>query len=380
MALYAFDGTNQRLPRKGGHPGGKATPTNVGRFYQAYVGAEDARASWKVDHRKRGSIHLDGPGWSYVWGRFPLPPTYLLGILFGAGAALRLRRAYWRLCHNYHERNDKTIDIVGFSRGAALAIAFANVIDCYGVHDPADRRPMRFRWHKYLGLVRGLPEEQSEEESDIRFIGLFDVVGSFGIAVNLFGIDFQAINLGLKLGLPPKIASRCYHAMALDETRRTFRPTRVKKANEVWFRGVHSNVGGGLLERGLSDLALRWMFDRAVDNGVELKKEVIDLRTELGGSNGYSTGEFSVAKNFEFMRGWFREVRPGELVHWTAYDRASLGDEDRRKRGGREVSKLAPIPYNAVPLRDDAHSVAQIDEVPNAARHSSVGDNLSSQK
>ena len=370
MALYAFDGTNQRLLRQDGRPGGKATPTNVGKFYQAYVRAEDANASWKVDHRKRGSIHLDGPGWSYAYGRFPFPPTYLLGNLFGGGAALRLRRAYWRLCHNYHERNDKTIDIVGFSRGAALAIAFANVIDCYGAHDPDDRRPIRLRWHKYLGWVRGLPEGQSEDRPHIRFIGLFDVVGSFGIPVNAFGIDFQAINLGLKLGLPPKIASSCFHAMALDETRRTFRPTRVKGAHEVWFRGVHKNVGGGLLTRGLSDLALRWMFDRAADKGVELKKEVIDLRTELGGSKGYSTGEFGIAENFEFMRGWFREVRPGDLVHWTAFDRQSLDERDRRKRGGRKVSKLAPIPYNAVRIQDDAHSVTEINEVPSAARTS----------
>ena len=58
MALYAFDGTNQRLSRKDGSLDPKAT--NVGRFYRAYVAAEGRRLGREIDHRQRGSIHLDG--------------------------------------------------------------------------------------------------------------------------------------------------------------------------------------------------------------------------------------------------------------------------------------------------------------------------------
>ena len=59
--------------------------------------------------------------------------------------------------------------------------------------------------------------------------------------------------------------------MALDEVRATFSLVRPKAKSkrkgalyEVWFRGVHSNVGGGYLDRGLSDIALTWMMEMAL--------------------------------------------------------------------------------------------------------------------
>jgi type VI secretion system (T6SS) phospholipase Tle1-like effector len=56
--------------------------------------------------------------------------------------------------------------------------------------------------------------------------------------------------------------------MSLDEVRATFalvRPERddldEERHYEVWFRGVHSNVGGGYTDRSLSDIALAWMME-----------------------------------------------------------------------------------------------------------------------
>jgi uncharacterized protein (DUF2235 family) len=73
------------------------------------------------------------------------------------------------------------------------------------------------------------------------------------------------------------------HALAIDERRRMFRPYLWKESQpywggpfepnepveqdlkQLWFAGVHSDVGGGYpeAESGLSKLALKWMIDES---------------------------------------------------------------------------------------------------------------------
>jgi hypothetical protein len=65
--------------------------------------------------------------------------------------------------------------------------------------------------------------------------------------------------------------SHAYQALAIDEKRRNFEaalwhqqpgnPNQILE--QVWFAGVHSDVGGGYSETGLSDIALQWMMDKA---------------------------------------------------------------------------------------------------------------------
>jgi uncharacterized protein (DUF2235 family) len=112
----------------------------------------------------------------------------------------------------------------------------------------------------------------------VRFLGLFDTVPSFGVPGN--GID-----LGWKLGLPER-AERVFHAMALDETRVAFPLLRLgsrrdSRVAEVWFRGVHSDVGGGNGNAGLSAITLDWMFECARGCDVKLNGARIALNREL---------------------------------------------------------------------------------------------------
>ncbi len=64
--------------------------------------------------------------------------------------------------------------------------------------------------------------------------------------------------------------------MALDEHRPSFLQTRLNGACEVWFRGVHSDVGGGNMNRGLNDIALKWMMSKAKAAGLPIAQEDID--------------------------------------------------------------------------------------------------------
>jgi uncharacterized protein (DUF2235 family) len=232
MALYAFDGTWNSATLSDDTE--TETETNVPGFYEAY----DDERKW----------YVPGPGTRFgKIGR-------ALGGTTGMGARTRVKEAYRQLCDNWAQ-GDTTIDIVGFSRGAALALDFANKIDDDGIRRPGTKEVVR-------------------EDPPIRFLGLWDVVGSFGMPMNVGGLRFQEMNFGHTLSLPGSV-EYCFHAMAMDERRQTFRITRVLDAYETWFRGVHSDIGGGNGNTGLSSIALRWMLRKARAAGLPIKEAAI---------------------------------------------------------------------------------------------------------
>jgi uncharacterized protein (DUF2235 family) len=70
-----------------------------------------------------------------------------------------------------------------------------------------------------------------------------------------------------------------YHAMAIDERRKFFpvlRWNRDRRVLQVWFAGVHCDVGGGYNETGLSDIALLWMFHHAHSHGLEFRRDRVE--------------------------------------------------------------------------------------------------------
>ena len=232
MALYAFDGTWNSASLNDDVQ--DTSDTNVACFYEAY----------------------DSPRWytSGVGTRFHVLGK-VVGGLTGAGGHLRLNEAYQQLCQNW-AKGDKTIDIIGFSRGAALALDFANKIKDMDVREPRGKKIVA-------------------DDPPIRFLGLWDTVGAFGIPISVGHLPFQDVNLGHKLTVPDNVR-HCFHAIALDERRQTFRVTRVFNGYEVWFRGVHSDVGGGNGNHPLSSIALRWMMRKARAVGLPMTDAKID--------------------------------------------------------------------------------------------------------
>lgn len=225
MALYAFDGTwnsDEDEP---------SVDTNVVRFSELYVGKQ-------VEY-------VAGVGTRF--GRIGA----LLGGLFGTGGRTRVAEMYDELCENWRN-DDKVIDIIGFSRGAALAVHFANLIGKKGIRTVGDH---------------------FDKSAKVRFLGVWDIVGSFGLAFDTV-VNFQEINLGWNIDTLDACIERCFHAMALDERRETFNVTRLDRERtcpgirEVWFRGVHSDVGGGNGNEARSNIALQWMLAQARSCGV----------------------------------------------------------------------------------------------------------------
>jgi hypothetical protein len=228
MALYAFDGTWNADEDE------DIVDTNVVRFREIYAGADFE--------------YLSGVGTRIgAVGR-------VAGGLFGIGGRPRIHEMYDALCANW-KNGDTAIDIIGFSRGGALALHFANKVCERGI--------------KADGVTVEAPK--------IRFLGLWDVVASFGIAFDSV-VDFQSINLGWNVKQVAAGVERCYHAMALDERRETFGLTRLDPRHEhdtireVWFRGVHSDVGGGNMNVTRSNIALSWMLDCARECGLPINE------------------------------------------------------------------------------------------------------------
>lgn len=120
-------------------------------------------------------------------------------------------------------------------------------------------------------------------EPEIEMIGVWDTVGSLGIPLPLPRLQYltrlnswlEDLVLGKYRFLNVQLNTRvqaAYHALAIDENRKAFLPTLWKKDSaappnqileQVWFAGIHSNVGGGYADAGLSDNALLWMVNRA---------------------------------------------------------------------------------------------------------------------
>ena len=268
MALYAFDGTWNSEKDAGQYD----RNTNVVRFKDQYAGT---RFFYKGVGTRHGRL-----------GKF-------FGGAFGVGGRERIEDACKDLATQF-ATGDRDIDIVGFSRGAALAAHFANVVANDGVK------------------VNGVRERPT-----VRFLGVFDLVAAFGIPINLPGFNFNRINLGYQLGLPEGV-KYCYHALALDEARQAFRPTRLRGNNscEVWFRGVHSDVGGGNDNHALNDITLRWMLRKAMASGLPMAPDCVGascLRVDVEGK---------IADNFDLIRNRSREPKPEDLYHYTVSARA----------------------------------------------------------
>ena len=233
MALYAFDGT-WNAAKDGDDPDPK--DTNVVRFFQTYR-----------KHSGTKDFYLAGVGTRFgVVGK-------ALGGVFGLGELPRINEAYDQLCQNW-AAGDTTIDIVGFSRGAATTLDFCHCVMGRGIRRPGSD-----------SVVEASPR--------IRFLGVWDVVAAFGLA----NLGDDLLNIGHHLSLPKSSLQYCFHAMTLDERRPSFLPTRLPGAVEVWFRGVHSDVGGGDGNSGLNDITLKWMMNKAKSAGLPIADEDISI-------------------------------------------------------------------------------------------------------
>jgi hypothetical protein len=122
-------------------------------------------------------------------------------------------------------------------------------------------------FHSHADLAAEI-KTQGRDQTKIKFVGLFDTVEAYGvpleelrtaISVSIWPITFKNNKLCDKVEI-------ARHALSLDDERVTFHPLRFemeendRRIKEVWFAGVHSDVGGGYPEDDLAHVPLTWMI------------------------------------------------------------------------------------------------------------------------
>lgn len=171
--------------------------------------------------------------------------------IIGPGEAIR------KFLRNYGN-GDKDVDIIGFSRGSALAREFANMLYERG-YSPTKVVP---------GHGRNVTIRNKECDVVIRYVGVFDTVASFGKPGN-------SINIGYNLNLPRNVKT-ARHAVAKNEKRALFPLTRFNQPGpgqsfqERVFPGDHSDIGGGhnADQNMLADAPLRYIWSEGKRVGV----------------------------------------------------------------------------------------------------------------
>jgi uncharacterized protein (DUF2235 family) len=216
----------------------------------------------------------------------------LLGGINGWGLKNNILACYRFLVEHYVPGDE--LYFFGFSRGAYTARSLAGLVRNSGIVDRSRAEPAR-RLEDVIGEAWSLYRNRSADtvptakravdfrfqyaypECRIRCIGVWDTVGALGIPIggklgwllsNIWG--FHDVTLSGRV-------DRAFQALAVDERRGPFVPTLwtqqpgAKAAGQlmeqVWFTGVHSDVGGGAAwtERGIATVTLRWMINRVMN-------------------------------------------------------------------------------------------------------------------
>ena len=305
--------------------GGVGHETNVFRIFKA-VDREFGSGS-NEERPRQLCFHDDGVGTQ----NFKI--AKIVGGAFGFGLSRNIRDAYEFLIRHY--RDGDSIYLFGFSRGAFTVRSLSGLIARCGIVDMnkfaggttdddtirraaaqafqayrfdhvRKRRTEQRNWfRRKLGcreendaaLISAMfrdkyshasePKQNSNESEfpRIRFLGVWDTVSALGgPAEQISGLLDKLVCVGFHEHGLASIIDEGYHALAVDEERRTFAPklwdeakiTPNQVVQQVWFPGVHSNVGGGYPKTGLANVALQWMMERAEESDLRFQPGALE--------------------------------------------------------------------------------------------------------
>ncbi|WP_025898331.1 DUF2235 domain-containing protein [Sneathiella glossodoripedis] len=224
----------------------------------------------------------------YDWG-VGTDRKKLMGGVTGEGIDKNIQDCYRFLVHNYNPGD--RLFLFGFSRGAYTVRSLTGFIRNCGLL----KRQFSEKIPEAYALYRKRTKDSHPDEAraknfrqqyavadkiPVEFVGAWDTVGALGVPVPFWG------TLGKKEFLfhdtsPSGIIKHLRHAISIDEDREDFQvtPFKLKSGStvdlkEVWFPGVHSDVGGSYDVHGLSDAACKWMMDEAQGFGLEFEPHV----------------------------------------------------------------------------------------------------------
>ncbi len=214
----------------------------------------------------------------------------LAGGLTGEGIDRKIKNAYQFLVLNYEPGDE--IYLFGFSRGAYTARSLAGFVRCCGILKPENMHFIDEAFRLYRDrndytkpesdLMRSFRKNFCfEDVTRIKFIGVWDTVGAMGIPLSAWQL-YNSKKYNFHDAILSSTVDYAYQALAIDEHRKNFAPVLWElsgnqkdhgniEVEQRWFAGVHSDVGGGYAEQGLSNRTLHWMVEKAKNTNLEFK-------------------------------------------------------------------------------------------------------------
>lgn len=195
--------------------------------------------------------------------------------LFAKSLENNVKSAYLFLMNHYEEGD--YIYLFGFSRGAYTVRMLSGMIQLFGLLHKGNEDNLKYALEIYsndknLFKLSASFKSKFSRTVSIHFMGIWDTVVAAGGFLNLYTSFPYSSNLGN--------VNTIRHAIAIDERRKHYDYYKVSAAHldckEVFFAGVHSDIGGSYTEEGLSRLALEWMLGEATVAGLKVHEKLVD--------------------------------------------------------------------------------------------------------
>jgi uncharacterized protein (DUF2235 family) len=257
------------------------------------------------------------------WHKFKQDFNAILGLATGYGLDDNVLAAYDFLVHHYQHGDQ--IYLFGFSRGAYTVRVLAGLIHKIGLITPeqvnlagsgliaykqfsSDEAPkLRARFKSAIEVASGEDAVQTPFDNaaqfaritssrwpTIRFVGVWDTVASVivpradrfywpsleELAFTLVNPSVQTFRQAISID-----ERRCMFRLKKWDDPQTFKHNRFNNAHaepqdilQVWFAGVHADIGGGYPEKesGLSKYPLLWMIDEATKCGLQVNQATVN--------------------------------------------------------------------------------------------------------
>jgi uncharacterized protein (DUF2235 family) len=206
------------------------------------------------------------------------------GSVFGRGFGENVRQCYQFIFENY--QHDDDIFLFGFSRGAATVRSLTGFIHLFGILPKSRGGLVDEAWKIYKISDQTKRQEAAKKFhsanhtmwATVKFLGVWDTVASLGVPDTRFDkvLNWIAPHGFHNFKLSNSVINAC-HALSIDDERQNFSPiyidpesNRESELKQVWFMGMHTDVGGGYAEKELSDIVLEWMIGYAVKHGLRI--------------------------------------------------------------------------------------------------------------
>ncbi len=286
---------------------GQVCPSNVTRMALA-VKARDGGGTLQQVYYHPGV----GTRW---WDRIG-------GGAFGIGLSQNVQDAYRFLVENYEPGDE--LYFFGFSRGAYTVRSLAGLVRNSGLlrREHADLVDGAYRLYRRRDrdsnpraieaqlFRKSYTYESHDHVVRIKCIGVWDTVGALGIPLGwlewasqlVLQLQFHDVKLS-------SYVDNAFQALAVDEKRPPFEPSvwkqqpdaKGQRLEQAWFAGVHTNVGGGYSDTGLSDLAFLWMKERAESCDLAFDRTYVDSNitpNAMGAMRDSRTGIYRLMRPF----------------------------------------------------------------------------------